>query len=78
MTREKRYLLSKIEEIDRWENNDLEMDGSGELGEVIENHYDEIRKPYLERLNELMHGHLEDFFTGRYWYEAMEAKGWRF
>jgi len=62
MTREKKELLKKLEQIDILENCSHEMDGSGECGNMIAEFYDKYRRPIYERLNELMHGRLNDYF----------------
>jgi DNA-directed RNA polymerase subunit N (RpoN/RPB10) len=62
MTREKKELLKQLQEIDFAEYCDNRMDGSGECGCMIAEHYDKFRQPIYERLNELMHGRLNDYF----------------
>lgn len=63
MTREKRELLAKLQCID--DNERLEM-SIGPLSESalrsMEVEFYTIRRPILERLNELMHGRLNDYF----------------
>lgn len=62
MTREKKELLKQLDAINEAENMDYEMDGSGECGRFISEHYEEKRRPIYERLNVLMHGRLNDYF----------------
>ena len=62
MTREKKELFKKLQEIDWQENCELEMDGSGELGSRISEVFEELRRPIYERLNVLMKGRLNDYF----------------
>lgn len=62
MTREKKELLKQLDAINEAENMDYEMDGSGECGRFISEHYEEQRRPIYERLNVLMHGRLNDYF----------------
>lgn len=62
MTREKKELLKKLEEINIWENMEYEMDGSGECGGFISEHFEEQRRKIYEKLDELMHGRLNDYF----------------
>lgn len=62
MTREKKELLKRLDLIGEWESMDLELDGSGELGHRIHDHYEDLRRPIYERLNVLMHGRVNDFF----------------
>lgn len=62
MTREKRELLKKLEQIDIAEHCELSMDGSGELGSRICDAFDKQRRPIYERLNTLMHGRVNDYF----------------
>lgn len=62
MTREKKELLKQLQGIHDAEYADMRMDGSGELGSRIADHYDELRRPIYERLNVLMHGRLNDYF----------------
>ena len=62
MTREKKELFKKLQEIDWQENCELEMDGSGELGSRISEVFEKLRQPIYERLNVLMHGRLNDYF----------------
>lgn len=67
MTREKKELLKQLREIDEAEYMNTRADEQmGEMTrrqyEAIEDHYGELRRPIYERLNELMHGHLNDYF----------------
>lgn len=62
MTREKKELLKQLQEINYQEHCELEMDGSGELGSRICEAFEDLRRPIYERLNELMHGRLNDYF----------------
>ena len=62
MTREKKELLKKLEELREQEYFETSMDGSGELGYRISEVFDQMRRPIYERLNELMHGRLNDYF----------------
>ena len=62
MTREKKELLKQLQQIDFEEHCELAMDGSGELGSRICETFDDLRRPIYERLNELMHGRLNDYF----------------
>lgn len=67
MTREKKELFKKLQEIDRAEYMNTRADEQmGEMTrsqyEAIEDHYGELRRPIYERLNELMHGRLNDYF----------------
>lgn len=62
MTREKKELLKKLNEIDFAEHCEYAMDGSGECGGFISEHFDNLRKPIYERLNVLMKGRLNDYF----------------
>ena len=66
MTREKKELFKKLDEIDMFEEADLKLDGSGELGGVIIDHYDRLREPILNRLDDLMKGHLMDYMYKEY------------
>ena len=63
MTREKKELLKKLESTYIAENLDYNI---GELSETaiqaLDDYYYEIRMPILKRLNELMHGRLNDYF----------------
>ena len=63
MTAEKRYLLQKLRRID--ENEHLEM-SIGPLSPAalrsMEAEFYTLRRPIYERLNELMHGRLNDYF----------------
>lgn len=62
MTREKKELLKQLYLINEQEDMDQELDGSGELGGEIHDYYEDFRRPIYERLNELMHGRLNDYF----------------
>ena len=62
MTREKKELFKQLQAINDAEYADMRMDGSGELSSRIAEHYDELKRPIYERLNVLMHGHLNDYF----------------
>ena len=62
MTREKKELLRQLQEIHDQECMDMRMDGSGECGRMIAEHYDRLRRPIYERLNILMHGRLNDYY----------------
>ena len=44
MTREKKELLKQLQGIHDAEYADMRMDGSGELGSRIADHYDELRR----------------------------------
>lgn len=63
MTREKKELLKQLEQIDI--ANSLEY-SIGELSEraiqAIEDEIYELKQPIYKRLNELMHGRLNDYF----------------
>ncbi len=63
MTREKKELLKQLESTYIAENLDYSI---GELSEkaiqALDDYYYEIRMPILKRLNELMHGRLNDYF----------------
>lgn len=62
MTREKKELLKKLDELNQQEYIENSMDGSGECGGFIFEHFESLRRPIYERLNELMHGRLNDYF----------------
>lgn len=62
MTREKKELLKKLDELNYAEYCDNLMDGSGECGGFIADAFDKLRQPIYERLNVLMHGRLNDYF----------------
>ncbi len=67
MTREKKELFKQLQAIDEMEYMNTRADEQmGEMSskqyESIENYYGEQRRPILERLNELMHGRLNDYF----------------
>ena len=63
MTAEKRYLLAKLRRIH--ENEQLEL-GIGPLSPAayrsIVAEFETLRRPIYARLNELMHGRLNDYF----------------
>lgn len=63
MTREKRELLAKLQRIEDAEHLEMSI---GPLSEAarrsMEAEFYTIRRPILERLNELMHGRLNDYF----------------
>ena len=67
MTREKKELFKQLQAIDETEYRSTRADE--QMGDMtsrqyksIEDYYDEQRRPILERLNELMHGRLNDYF----------------
>lgn len=62
MTREKKELLKKLDRLDELECIENSIDGSGECGGFISEHFESFRRPIYERLNELMHGRLNDYF----------------
>lgn len=67
MTREKKELLKQLRELDEIEYMNTRTDEQmGEMTracyEAIEDYYGELRRPIYERLNELMHGRLNDYF----------------
>lgn len=62
MTREKKELFKQLQAINDAEYADMWMDGSGELGSRIAEHYDELKRPIYERLDVLMHGRVNDYF----------------
>lgn len=62
MTREKKELLKKLDRLDELEYIENSIDGSGECGGFIFEHFESLRRPIYERLNELMHGRLNDYF----------------
>lgn len=63
MTREKRELLAKLQRIDIAEDREMSI---GPLSEAalrsIEAEFETLRRPIYERLNELMHGRVNDYF----------------
>lgn len=67
MTREKKELLKQIRQIDEAESMSIRLDEAmGPLTpacyEHIADFYGEQRRPLLIRLNELMHGRVNDYF----------------
>lgn len=67
MTREKKGLLRQLRQIDENEAMSIELDEAmGPLTpacyERIADFYEEQRRPLLIRLNELMHGRVNDYF----------------
>ena len=63
MTREKRELLAQLQRIDEHEHLEMSI---GPLSEralrSMQDEFDALRRPILERLNVLMHGRLNDYF----------------
>ena len=67
MTREKKEILKQLRQFDEIENMNIETDEAmGPLTpkcyEDIADYYGEQRMPLLLRLNELMHGRVNDYF----------------
>lgn len=67
MTREKKELLKQIRDIDEAEHTSIKLDEAmGPLTPAcydrIYEEYDKLRKPLLIKLNELMHGRVNDYF----------------
>ena len=67
MTREKRELLKQLRQIDEDEAVCIGLDEAlgpltSKCYEDIADHYREQRRPLLIRLNELMHGRVNDYF----------------
>jgi hypothetical protein len=59
MTREKKELLKQLQAIDEAERLDYSI---GDVGPGFWEVFEEQRRPIYERLNELMHGRLNDYF----------------
>ena len=63
MTREKKELLKQLQAIDEAEHREMSIGPlSPRALEALEEELDEYRRPIYERLNELMHGRLNDYF----------------
>jgi hypothetical protein len=62
MTREKKELLKKLDRLNELEYIENSIDGSGECGDFIFEHFESLRRPIYEKLDELMHGRLNDYF----------------
>ena len=59
MTREKKELLKQLRAIDEAMRLDYSI---GDVGPHFFEAYEDEKRPIYERLNELMHGRLNDFF----------------
>ena len=63
MTREKRELLTQLEQIDIQEDLVLSIGPlSPRALEALEEEVGNLKRPILERLNTLMHGRVNDYF----------------
>lgn len=63
MTREKKELLKQLQVIDEAEHLEMSIGPlSPHALEALEEEIGELKRPIYERLNELMHGRLNDYF----------------
>lgn len=62
MTREKKEILKQLRAIDEAENLEISIGPlSPQAFDALREEFDELKRPLLVRLNELMHGRLNDF-----------------